>query len=393
MTQEKQLTVLPLAKRAVARFQSKTLKTTNTVRSFGRLALALALVCLGVLSVTQLSFAQTTLWRVGKEDNSKAEFPADPKVAPPATYAIPGDWNTRASFPEWSGASNGDWDSNRNFDTTISYSLAGVPANGAEFQFKTLNASQFVPQLAVFSNGKLAGIINMMGTRYFGTPNPGEVIPFGDLFRVYIPKEFLVAGANTLRIKKLEHPFSSASGSVTGGANFPYLSFEYDFFKLVSLSSPASEPIHGRYINLSAESQTSSTAGSFAISDAEVGNRPQALKWLGVAYSGNMERAVFWRDVAAQQPRRLEYLQMLRDMNMQVLMDFYSRTRDPQQTANTAEWTVDANGVLLGGPHAQTSPTFSINTAISSNITNSRTSRQCSSAMSRFRHKKPSPTF
>ncbi|MBC7980189.1 MAG: hypothetical protein H7Y36_06470 [Armatimonadetes bacterium] len=311
--------------------------------------LALGLLCLVALSITQTAYAQTTLWRVGLENGTRTEFDGALSTPAPTNYAVPSDWNTRTTFPEWAGISHGTWDAGRRvFDAAISYNLATVPAHGAEFQIKTINAGKFVPQLAVFSNGKLAGIINMIGTRHFNDPSAGTT-EFGDLYRVYIPKEFLQTGTNTLRLKKLAQPYAAnATDSLMASDNTAYLSFEYDYFKIVALASPATEPIHGRYINLNAD--TPRASGGFAVDDAEVAQKPKALRWLGTAYSGNLNRATFWRDVQGSMPRRLEYLQMLRDMNMQVILDYYSRLREPAQTDNQNDWTINAQGQLLPGP-------------------------------------------
>ena len=68
---------------------------------------------------------------------------------------------------------------------------------------------------------------------------------------------------------------------------------------------------------------TMSDAG-FEVSDSTLLLTPVVLKWLGIAYSGNTMRANFWYDVASQQPRRLQYLQLLASYNMTVLADFIS---------------------------------------------------------------------
>lgn len=277
--------------------------------------------------------ADTTLWRVGLEDNSKAEFTA---TANPSTYTIPAGWSTQTTWPEWEGRSDGHnaIGIDKNLDCTITYSLGSQPTNGAEFQFKTIDASRHVPELAVFSNGYLCGVIEMMGTGYY-TPTQHEGA-FGDLFKVYIPKEFLQVGTNTIRIKKLQHPFASAGTDRMTGTSFMYLSFDYDYFKLNSLSSPAGEPLNSRYVNMGALTQTEAP---FTINANTVTYNPLVLKWLGLAYSGNIQRVAYWSNLGAgTQPSKLENLQMLRDYNFQTLVDYYSHGADSD---------VDANGVLI----------------------------------------------
>jgi hypothetical protein len=68
---------------------------------------------------------------------------------------------------------------------------------------------------------------------------------------------------------------------------------------------------------------TMSDAG-FDLNDDTLRLTPVVLKWLGMAYSGNTMRANFWYDVGNQQPKRLEYLQLLASYNMTVLADFIS---------------------------------------------------------------------
>lgn len=278
---------------------------------------------LGLLAPTARA---DTLWRIGLEDGAKAEFAA---AADPASYSVPPDWNTRTRWPEWRGRSDGHYTnpaSLRNLDCTIEYTLSRAPDHGAEFHFKTINASSHVPELAVFSNGFLCGVIQMIGPLWFN-PDNADDWKFGDLYRVYIPKAFLRAGANTLRIRKLGHPFSANTTNRMTGGNLAYLSFDYDYLKLVSLQQPAAEPIHSRYVSLCAQG---SAGGGFNINQNSLTYDPMLLRWLGCAYSGNTQRATFWRGVSSQQPKRREYLQMLRDLNMTVLMGHYSNVSESQ---------------------------------------------------------------
>lgn len=263
---------------------------------------------------TTQSRADTTLWRIGKADNSLQEFGGGKA---PEAYAIPADWSSRAAFSEWPGISHGDWENSTELKTNISFSLDQVPQNGTKFSLKTLNASQYAPQLAVFSNGTLCGIIQMMGSSGFKHDAKAKNA-FGDLYQIYIPKETLQKGENILRLVKLSHPY---------GKGRAYLSFSTDFLQLEALSAPATEPIHSRLVHLCVQG---SAGGGFNINQNSLDHDPKLLKWIGAAYSSNMQRATFWRDVAEKQPMRREYLEMLRDLNMAVLADNINALREEE---------------------------------------------------------------
>jgi hypothetical protein len=186
----------------------------------------------------------TVLWRVGLRDDSSSEFTGQ---AFPALYPIPTDWAQRSQWPEFAPQVTGQPDrhaASDKLDTTFQYSLPTVPAHGAVFRFKTLNASSFVTEVAVFANGLPCGILQMVGTEgWLGEEQKGR--RFGNTHAAYIPPEFFRTGNNTLRIEKLGHPYCRE--------NFNYCSVTLDCLELVALSRPATEPLHSRLVHIGSQ--------------------------------------------------------------------------------------------------------------------------------------------
>ena len=125
----------------------------------------------------------------------------------------------------------------------------------------------------------------------------------------------LLAGRNVLTLRSCRPLWSDAS--VDGR-----LWWEWDYLRLEPLAAPAREPIHGGVAYLGTTLKLS--ANDFFVNDDVLRFAPLALEWMGIAYSGNTVRADFWRDVGHLQPRRLEYLKLLRDYNMTVVADHVS---------------------------------------------------------------------
>jgi hypothetical protein len=177
--------------------------------------------------------------------------------------------------------------------------------------------------VAVFSNGNPVGIIQITG--FNGGLSGTHAANIGFPYKVYIPKEFLVTGANILRIEKLGHPYGATT------TDYNYLDFIFDYLELDSLSAPATEPLHGRLTYLGAQDGGPKISGTQTLGD------PYWLEWLGVAYSGNPQRAGFGDAAEWQQPDRLNWIKMLKSMNMRVVMDYLDQTVDTDST----------NGVLI----------------------------------------------
>ncbi|MBV9848653.1 MAG: hypothetical protein JO250_03090 [Armatimonadetes bacterium] len=270
-----------------------------------RRSLSVFLLVLALAAFTAINApANTLLWRVGRQDNSNAEFTGK---ANPSRFAVPADWRTRTAWPEFQGGSNDNDKSGWTCD--IVYRLPSVPGDGALFTLKTIQASASVPELAVFSNGAPCGILQMVGS---GPPGVGGHT-FGRPYQIYIPKEFLRRGANTLRLQKLGHPYNRASSLS--------LWWQWDYFQLESLSRPATEPLHSKMTWMGVQN------GGFDLRDTQVRNDPLALTWLGVAYSGNSTRTGFWSDITQLQPERRAYLDALRRINMGAIADGLSPSR------------------------------------------------------------------
>jgi hypothetical protein len=177
--------------------------------------------------------------------------------------------------------------------------------------------------MAVFSNGSLAGLIQLWGTG--GTNSP---YTWRKSYRLYIPKEFLKVGQNELR-------FTAPHAFWGNSTNNDEQWWEWDYLKLEALDAPITEPWHGKISYLG----TTMTLGHEfwnVVDEHTLQFAPVALKWLGIAYSGNTIRAIYWADAAHKQPKRLEYLQLLANYNMTVMADFISA-----ETFNN-----DANGQM-----------------------------------------------
>lgn len=236
-----------------------------------------------------------TVWTIGVHDGSSAEF-SDFK-AMTVSYAVylpdaaPSDWKV---FPKGMKASV-------NKTLSIDYTLSALPAYGVEFDVHILNAYISVPQIAVYSNGRMAGLLQIAGTA-----GSGGAYAYRDLYRLYIPNELLMAGENTLKLEVYAGSYSNTSGDAN-------LWYEWDELSMTALSAPASEPIHGRYVHLG-----TAVTNSFAINDDVTRLLPDLMEWLGIAYSGNMMRTGFYSDTRKMwQDGIVSYLKTMKDLNLQ----------------------------------------------------------------------------
>lgn len=247
----------------------------------------------------------TVLWRLGNLDpgaGSAAEF-RDYHQANPEVVAVPTNWRTRT---QWNTVLSKGLKASVNPAMKFTYDLASVPANGVELQVKIINAHRAIPQMAVFSNDIMVGMIQIAGVA-----GADSAYPYVKTYRLYIPKEFLQSGTNALR---LEAPRSFSGSS----AEDQYLWWVWDHLQLVALSAPATEPIHGRYIHLG----TTVMQNGFDYNADVIRHLPAVLQWLGIAYSGNVVRAGFWSNTSSKwQADGLAYLQKLAEFNMQVVVD------------------------------------------------------------------------
>jgi hypothetical protein len=257
----------------------------------------------------------TPLWRLGVADGNSAEFadygPAPSPAATPTGAAapavdVPADWKTRTDWKLVPKGLKGDVRPAMD----IGYDLPAVPANGVMFSFKLLHAYKGGSEMAVLSNGVMAGMIQL-----WGTGGTNSTWPWRKTYRLYIPKELLTAGRNVLRLEAPRPLWSDAGVD-------KFMWWQWDYLQLDALGEPAREPIHGKMTWLGTTMKHS--ANDFFVNDHTLRVAGPTLRWLGVAYSGNTIRADFWYDVGSQQPRRMEYLQLLRGLNMSVLVDYIS---------------------------------------------------------------------
>jgi hypothetical protein len=246
------------------------------------------------------------LWQIGIADNLFSEFGDFHKG--PETVDIPavGSMIDAAGCAKISRGIRASV--NPTFD--IYYPLPELPRNGAFFSFRLVKAPNSGAQMAVFSNGSFAGLIQLWGTA--GADYPYQ---WRKTYRLYIPRELLKAGRNELRLTAPRPLWGKASDDDQQWWNWDYL-------KLEALDAPIAEPWHGK-ISYLGSTMTLSDNG-FTVNDDTLRLTPVVLKWLGIAYSGNTMRANFWYDVGSQQPKRLEYLQLLASYNMTVMTDFIS---------------------------------------------------------------------
>lgn len=242
-----------------------------------------------------------TLWQIGQVDDSSAEFSdyapgAAPEVDAALVGAAPGARLVCKGLK-----------ADVNPALSLRYSLARLPRNGVRLRFKLLSAHKNGAQLAVFSNQAMAGLLQLWGTQ--GTSSPHQ---WKKTYELYIPREMLQRGSNTLRLQVARPLWAGPEWDDSQR-------FEWDYLALQALGSPASEPVQGHLFHLGTTLKHSGS--DFKVDARTVALAPVALQWLGIAYSGNAIRADFWADVADQQPARLKYLQALRDLNMRVVVD------------------------------------------------------------------------
>ncbi|MBV9866382.1 MAG: hypothetical protein JO316_13600 [Abitibacteriaceae bacterium] len=244
------------------------------------------------------------LWQLGKMDDSSAEL-ADYKRAS-AQLNVPGDWQARV---DWTALPKG-LKADINPSLNIHYQLARLPRNGVWLSFKLLHSDKAGAQMAVFSNRLMAGLIQL-----WGTGGTNSSYHWQKTYQLYIPKELLVRGDNVLRLEATRPAWSDAASNASTW-------WEWDYLKLEALGAPAQEPLHGKMTYLGTTLKQS--GNDFRIDARTLAIAPTTFKWMGIAYSGNTIRADYWYDVGNQQPNRLEYLQMLRDLNMSVCVDHIS---------------------------------------------------------------------
>lgn len=235
------------------------------------------------------------LWRLGRADDSDGEFGDYGAAKPSVTIA-------EGAGTDWKQVPRG-LDKSVHPEFAVRYRLETVPLNGVTLRVRILDAYKTIPQMAVFSNRLLAGIVQIAGVE--GT---GSSYSYRKTYELYIPKEMLAAGDNELKLQAIECLYCSA-------AEDAYLRWSWDDIELERLDSPAKEPIHGRYV----ASGTNVNNMSFYYDEGAVRHLPYVLKWLGIAYSGNIMRTGCATDVKNACSSIGKYYETLRDYNTQAV--------------------------------------------------------------------------
>ncbi|WP_025694426.1 discoidin domain-containing protein [Paenibacillus durus] len=239
------------------------------------------------------------IWQLGSRDASAGEF------APSDTSSARSTVSLKSSKPDASVLKKvpSGLDGRSAPELSISYRLSKIPENGVLFQVSILDAYKSVPQMAVFSNSELSGIIQIAGVA--GT---GSEYKFRKTYELYIPKEQLQVGDNELKLKAVHSLYASS-------AEEQYLWWTWDDLKLLSLDSPIPEPIHGSYVLTG----TMVTNKQFYFDTGATIHLPYIMKWLGVAYSGNIMRTGGASDVNFSRSDLENYYKVLKDYNMQAV--------------------------------------------------------------------------
>lgn len=211
------------------------------------------------------------------------------------------------------------------------YSLPVVPEHGVELRFKVLDAGNAIPQIAVFSNEAMAGLIQITGLNNGGSP-PGHT--WKETYRLYIPKELLQEGSNKLRLEVDRGLYADETASGYTGDSF--LWFQWDYVALKALDSPAAEPLHGRYVHLG----STIAAGTFDYNEDALRHLAPMAKWMGVAYSGNWMRASLWSDTrSVWEAGARNYLTGLRNLNLEPMVNIIGANW--KNNANLAQGIID----------------------------------------------------
>jgi hypothetical protein len=185
----------------------------------------------------------------------------------------------------------------------LKYSLNKIPQNGVLFRVKIKNASKAIPQMAVFSNHQLSGIIQIAGVESTDAKSA-----FQKTYELYIPKEMLSLGANELKLQVIRCLYCSVSEN-------KYLWWTWDELSLTDLYAPIQEPIHGSYI----QTGTNVNNNQYYYDEAAVMHLPYVMKWLGIAYSGNIMRTGCASNIGKSCSAIKSYYETLKAFNMQAV--------------------------------------------------------------------------
>jgi hypothetical protein len=237
------------------------------------------------------------LWQLGQHDGSAGEFAASGSSDAKKVYNAVSSTAKAAELRNVPSGLRGD----TNPELSITYNLNKIPVNGVLFRVSIIDAYKAVPQMSVFSNKQLSGIIQIAGVA--GTDSK---YTFRKTYELYIPKEQLVLGSNELKLQTTRGIYSSSMED-------KYDWWTWDNLSLESLNAPVKEPIHGSYTLTG----TMVNNKQFYFDEGAVTHLPYIMKWLGVAYSGNIMRTSCASDVGRSCSNMEDYYKVLKDYNMQ----------------------------------------------------------------------------
>ena len=241
----------------------------------------------------------TVLWKLGQHNGSAAEFAAAGSSGAKAVYNVASPTIQASELKSVPSGLRGD----TNPELRITYKLDKIPVNGVLFRVSIIDAYKSVPQMSVFSNKQLSGIIQIAGVA--GTDSKYD---FRKTYELYIPKEQLISGTNELTLR-------TARGIYSSDAEDKYNWWTWDDLSLESLKTPIKEPIHGSYTRTG----TMVNNKQFYFDEGAVTHLPYIMKWLGVAYSGNIMRTSCASDVGRSCENMGDYYKVLKDYNMQAV--------------------------------------------------------------------------
>lgn len=239
----------------------------------------------------------TVLWRLGQHDGSTHEFAAASSSNAKKVFSVASSGVKTTALQSIPSGLDGV----NNPELKITYQLDKIPANGVLFRVGIIDAYKSVPQMSVFSNQQLSGIIQIAGVS--GTDSKYS---FRKTYELYIPKEQLQTGTNELKLRTTHSIYASDSED-------KYTWWTWDDLSLESLNSPIEEPIHGSY----ALTGTMVNNKQFYFDEGAVTHLPYIMKWLGIAYSGNIMRTSCASDVGRSCSNMEDYYKELKDYNMQ----------------------------------------------------------------------------
>ena len=302
-----------------------------------------------------------TVWRIGLNNGTSSEFGSSTNETVPSTYTIPSNW---ATITDWStsgwpgglaqtntvgGTSGTAWTSQ------ITYNLASVPAGGAIFTLQPSDAYPYPSQIAVSSNGTPCGVLQIVGSHNIGGNTYTDV--YLRPYQIYIPKEFLTTGSNTITLARL--------ATLGLPNNWLHSVFAIDYLQLDGLPEIPADPIHSKFVQIGLGDgdgcyRTLSAANGGSLEEQHGGmtyaadgvNSSEQLlqEWMGCAYSNNPAGAGFWCNNAWEQDygTMSSFLTILKNLNMTVFAPCLSCEGTGGHLGHAAESAITTSGSTQG---------------------------------------------